>query len=864
MSGAERTLYLIDATSYVYRAFFALPRLTNPKGEPVQAVFGFAKMLLKFLRQVEPKYAAAVFDAPGRTFRDDLFEHYKATRPPTPNELVAQLPLVREVVEGVGLPLVMISGVEADDVIASLASRWVEQGGEVIIVSGDKDLLQLVDGGVRVWDTMYDRWYNAAEVEKKFGIRPEQVPDFIALVGDSVDNIPGVKGIGEKTAQILLRRFGSLENILANVDKVAESREIRGARNVAAALRAQASTAQLGYELARVRRDVPLALTEEDLAVRSLDFERLRPLFLHLGFYSLLRELPRPAAAVEPAHRAAEEPSQVGAYLEEARSAGLLACASTRSENELTVVLARPDGVVLVVPASVLAPRDLLERALNLRATRLVAHDLKRDLRQTSAEECPTAGAFDVMVAAYLLEAPAPAALENVAEFYLGQRLPHFRTDVPSTVAGVTALVPLESVLRGLLVKHGMATLFEQVEAPLVGVLARMEAAGVHVDTEALRAVGEELSRRMENLTREIYELAGTEFNIASPQQLREVLFERLRLPTRGIRRGKTGLSTDVDVLTRLASLHPLPAKILEYRSVAKLHSTYVEGLLAAVDPRTGRLHTTFNQCVTATGRLSSTEPNLQNIPVRGEEGMLIRQCFTAPPGHKLVVADYSQIELRLLAHFSEDPVLCASFHNNEDVHARTAAEVFGIDAASVTRDQRRVAKMINFGVLYGMGAASLAKELGIPVSEAQHYIDQYFTRYARVRQYLDQVVETARQRGFVTTLLGRRRSVPELASPDRAAAQAAERIAFNTPIQGSAADIIKLAMVQLDDAIRQRQLAARMTLQVHDELVFEVAESDVEAMQSLARSVMESVVRLRVPLVVDIGVGSNWAAAHR
>ncbi|MCX8072527.1 MAG: DNA polymerase I [Candidatus Binatia bacterium] len=863
MSDGRDTLYLIDAHSYVYRAFFALPRLTTAQGQPVQAVFGFTKMLLRLLRELKPQYAAAVFDAPGQTFRDEIYADYKATRPATPAELVSQLPYVREVAEGAGLTVLQVAGVEADDVIGTLALRWSERGRPVVIVSGDKDLLQLVNDSIRVWDTLFDRWYDAAAVEKKFGVPPRLIPDFIALVGDTVDNIPGVKGIGEKSAQALLRRLGSLEEVLERAAEIGEWKELRSARTVARALLEQREAALLGRELAQVRCGLELEVDEEQLKVRAMDVPRLRRLFLQLGFHSLLRELPEQAQLPVADYAVASNSTEVCTFLESAPSCSEIALATVQEGRELCAVLGRPSAPALVVCPPVMPPPQVLEAVRAHAPSRLFAHDFKRDLRLAHAEHWNTGAVFDAMVAAYLLECPVPTSLSEVLNFYLGYDCGRFRENIAATAAGVGALPELAATLSGALTDRGMQRLFEEVEAPLVGVLARMEAAGVHVDTVALREVGEELERRLVRLTKEIYQLAGGPFNISSPQQLREVLFERLRLPTRGLRRGRTGLSTDVDALSKLAGLHPLPGKILEYRTVAKLRSTYVEGLLEAVDPTTGRLHTTFNQCVTATGRLSSTEPNLQNIPVRGEEGELVRRCFTAPPGRRLVVADYSQIELRLLAHLSGDPVLCAAFEKGEDIHARTAAEVFGVPPAAVTREQRRLAKMINFGVLYGMGSTSLAKELGISVGEAQRYIDQYFTRYAGVRRYLDEVVQHARQCGYVATLMGRRRSVPELSSPDRAVAQAAERIAFNTPIQGSAADIIKLAMVELDRLIPRERLDATMVLQVHDELVFEVAEDCVEQLCTLVREVMQGVVELRVPLVVDLGVGANWAEAH-
>lgn len=861
-AGAKEAVYLIDASSYVYRAFHALPPLTAPDGLPVQAVFGCARMLLKLLRVAQPRFVAAVFDAPGRTFRDDLFADYKANRPPMPDELSAQIPLVQEVTAACGIPCLVEPGVEADDVIATLAQRFHRMGHEIVIVSGDKDLLQLVRPGVRVWDTMTDRWYDSAAVEQKLGVRPEQVVDWIALMGDPVDNIPGVKGIGEVTARRLLQRFGSAEGVLAHLPEVAEWRELRGAAKIAQALSESRDTVLLGKELARVRTDVPCEVSLDQLVYRGLDLARLRPLFARLGFDSLLRELPETPAAPPRSLERARSREDVEKYLDGVPRGTLIGVAVVSGDGGRASVVASSGRDPLCIEETVQTPDGVLRRLWARDAGAVAGHDLKTDLRIAGAEQLDTSSVFDAMVAAYLLESPVPGRFEEVLAHYLGAHLPPFRSSVEATGVSLWHMPELRAVLDPQLEAAGMAKLFRDVEMPLTGVLARMEAYGVLLDVAALRALGADFERRMAALTAEVFELAGGEFNLSSPQQLREVLFERLRLPTRGVRRGKTGLSTDVDVLTRLAELHPLPRKILDYRTVAKLKSTYVDGLLNAVDAQ-GRLHTSFNQCVTATGRLSSSEPNLQNIPVRGEEGSAIRACFVAPPGRCLLVADYSQIELRLLAHFSGDEVLCGAFARDEDIHARTAAEVFGVAPELVSREMRRVAKIINFGILYGMGAASLARQLGVSMAEAQRYIESYFARYAGVREYIQRSLREARERGYVTTILGRRRSVPALRSKDRAAVQAAERIAMNTPIQGSAADLIKLAMVQIDRQLQAGNWKGTMLLQVHDELVFEVDEAHLEPVRALVRSTMQNAIPLRVPVVVETGVGQNWLEAH-
>ena len=866
MPSSRPVLYLIDASSYVHRAFHALPRLTSPAGLPTHAVYGFSTMMMKLLREVNPVYIGAVFDAPGPTFRDDLFAAYKANRPSMPDELALQFPLVHEVVAALGICALAVPGVEADDVIGSVVARVIVEGADVVIVSGDKDLMQLVRPGVRVWDTMRDQLFDEDAVRARWGVAPAQIVDIMALMGDAIDNIPGVKGIGEKTATALIQQFGSLDAVLSRLDELEASTTLRGAKKLAATLRAESEVAHLSRDLATVRCDVEVGGLEQ-FRMGPPVTAALRAIFTRLGFQTLVRDLSAAAPPVEVAVPAVSDPATLAATVAAARAAGRVAVAvGSRRDGPAVMIVGVPGSASVSIPLAAgdtvpAAAGDLLCDA----AVEKIAHDWKRALHGLAdrVDIDRAEPAFDTMVASYVLEATATHTLEDLATTVLGARLPAARATV-EWLAGAVAVMPdLRERLGARIHDQGMDRLFFEVEMPLVGVLTRMERVGIGLDVAALGSMGAELAERLGVLEGEIYALAGGPFNIGSPTQLREILFERLGLPRKGVKRTKTGLSTDVDVLSRLAAAHPLPQKILDHRALAKLKSTYVDALPAAVNPQTGRLHTTFNQTVAATGRLSSSDPNLQNIPIRTEEGRRIRQAFVATPGFRLVVADYSQIELRLLAHLSEDPALVAAFESGEDVHTRTAAEVFGVLPGLVSAEMRRTAKAINFGIIYGMGAQRLARELGIPLDRADTYIRNYFDRYAGVRAYLDRTLAEARTRGYVTTLLGRRRAMPELVSNDRRVAQAAERTAANTPIQGSAADLIKLAMVAIDRRIRAEGLEVRMLLQVHDELVFEVPEGQCETAAAVVRHEMENVCPLRVPLRVEVGSGRTWADAH-
>jgi len=864
-------LFLVDGSAYVYRAFFALPPLTSPAGLPTNAAYGFTTMLLKLLQDARPELLAMVFDAPGRTFRDELFEEYKGNRPEAPDELASQWPLVHRITEAFRVPTLAIPGVEADDVIGTLARRANEQGIECVVVTSDKDLMQLVGPHTKLWDTMKDKWTDEAGVQERFGVAPAQVADLLGLMGDSIDNIPGIRGIGEKTATAVIRHFGSLDAALARADEAADIPGLRGAKKVAELLRAQADQARLSRDLATIHCDVALAVAPADLRYGGHDPQALRALFNQLGFQTLLRNLPAPARAESTALERIESEQGVAELARAAAAAGRVSLAAAGSG----AAMAGPcDGLVLQVqggaPAFVPltdASRAATAALLGDGAVLKVGHQLKGDIVRLGRRGLRLSGPlFDCGIAAAMLGTSAAQRLEEIVRDVLDEEIAPVRGedgDESALAAGVERLDRLRERLAARLDESAMTAVFRDIEMPLVHVLARVETRGVRIDAEALRAMGVEWRGRLEALTAEIHALAGGEFNIGSPIQLREVLFERLGLSTKGVKRGKTGLSTDVDVLTRLAEEHPLPAKILEHRALAKLLSTYVDSLVAAVNPETGRVHTVFNQTGAATGRLSSNDPNLQNIPVRGDEGRRIRGAFIPAAGCLFVAADYSQIELRVMAHLSGDPGLTAAFRAGQDIHAATAADIFETLPGMVTPDMRRIAKVINFGIMYGMGPQRLAGELGISHAAAQKYIEQYFERFQGVRRFIDDTVARGRETGYVSTAFGRRRLVPELQSRHRATQQAAERAAINMPIQGTAADLIKIAMVRVDRRLRREELQAEIILQVHDELLLEVPEAEVDSASAAVREEMEKAAELSVPLVVDVGRGLSWAEAH-
>jgi DNA polymerase-1 len=855
-------LYLVDGSSYVFRAFHAIPFLSTSKGVPTNAVYGFATMLLKLLREERPSHLAMVFDAPGETFRDELFADYKANRSALPDELAPQLPIIRRLVAALAIPVLEQRGVEADDVIGTLATRAAADGVEVVIVTGDKDFQQLVGPRISLLDTMYGKRTTLDDVRARYGVEPERWIDVVGLMGDAIDNIPGIRGIGEKTAAALIRHAGTLETLLAGLDGL-EASGIRGAKGLAEKIRAHAEQTRLAKSLATIRCDLPLTPALDEFSCQPLRRAELEELCRELEFHSLLRELGEAAPApLADAAAAARSGAAVLAELAGAEHCAIVLDAGTepamRATPRALALAPAPDASIEVTPPW----PDEVGRVLGASGCEKVAADVKRLAIVLERHGSPLAGdLFDVGIASYVLDPSRPShGVAELARHFLGVAPP--ADDDPSRHEWeARTTLALRPILERALVEHDELGLFRDVEMPLTLVLAAMERRGVKVDQGVLAALGAEFRVGLARLEGEIYALAGGEFKINSTPQLRDVLFERLKISTRGIRKGKTGFSTDVDVLTRLAAVHPLPAKILEHRALAKLLSTYVDPLIALVHPETGRIHTCFNQTVTATGRLSSTEPNLQNIPIRTDEGRRIRAAFVPEAGKVLIAADYSQIELRILAHLTGDPVLVEAFTTGQDIHTRTAAEVFDVAPALVSSEMRRRAKVINFGIIYGMGPQRLARELDITLADAQRYIASYFARYAGVARFIEETLAEARRQGYVATLLKRRRYLPELTSREEGVRQFAERTAINTPVQGSAADLIKLAMVRLEARLAREHVRAAMILQVHDELVIEADADAADAAIAVIRDEMERVMPLRVPLQVDIGAGPNWAA---
>ncbi|MEI7703891.1 MAG: DNA polymerase I [Deltaproteobacteria bacterium] len=895
------TLTLIDGSGFVFRAFHAIPHLSTTKGQPTNAVYGFTTMLLKALREHAPSHVALVFDASRKSFRTDLDPTYKAQRPDAPEDLVRQFPLIRDVARALDVPVLEEVGVEADDVIATLARRGRAQGFDVVIVTGDKDFAQLVGEGIELYDPMAEAagrggWTRTEDVERKLGVRPEQVVELMALTGDKVDNVPGVPGVGDVTAAALVRHFGTVEAMLARPEEIPTA-VARGGVKLKAKVEALAERIRLNKVLVTLKEDLPLPLGPTDLARRPVDTERARALFTELEFGRLLRELPAPAQAPSP-----REPTQVvvtGAELArvvaEIRLAGLAGFRAAFSSPAPRRIA--PAGISLAagerswyvpiqhrylgappqLPAGEVATalRPLLEDP----AVEIHAHDLKAEIHALRhlGLPAPARGIDTELANRLLLPARREHALADVARERLGVEIPPAPADAgkgegdPATFpveetavhAGAAAAVlpRLAATLVQALRDAGLLRLHEEVERPLVPVLAGMEQAGVAVDSAAMGSMSVEFGGAMRDLEGRIHAAAGRTFNVASTRELAQVLFVELGLPV--VKRLKTGPSTDQDVLETLAEEHPLPRLVLEHRSLSKLKGTYVDALPVLIDPSDGRIHTTFNQAGAATGRLSSQDPNLQNIPVRTELSRRIRAAFVAAPGSVLVSADYSQIELRILAHYAEDPALLESFRIREDVHARTAAETFGVPAGEVTPDQRRVAKVLNFGIAYGLSAFGMAQRLGMPPGEAQAVIDRYFARYAGVKRWLDATVASARETGEVRTLWGRRRELPEIRARNPGLRQAAERMAVNTPIQGTAADIVKIAMLRVDRVLREERLATRMILQVHDELLLEAPMAEAERAESLLRLAMEGAAELRVPLDVEVGRARSWAEAH-
>ncbi len=876
------TLLLVDGNSLLYRSFFAIPRLTNRDGMPTHAVYGFATVLRKTVAEESPDLVAVVFDAPGKTFRHEIFDQYKANRPETPDDLSLQFSPARELCDVLGLSHLEIAGVEADDVIGTLATRAERSGYRVYAVSSDKDFLQLVSNRVSVINPGKDIRYDPEAVEERFGVRPEKVIDVLGLMGDSVDNVPGVPGIGEKGAIRLIQEWGSLEACLENAEKIANKRQREG-------LQQYAEQARLSKKLVRIVTDVPLDLDLESLRYRGAQREQAFAFFEKLGFTSLLKDyLPESDSGQPASHRAIEKPSDLERVIEAARGKGILSIALTSESGEssepvIGVGLAvRPGEGFYVSMSGAPQERDLsskLGSVLSDPSILKVGHDLKEVQGFLVRYGIELGGIdFDAMIASYLLN-PSKRShdLDSLALEILQRPLtqtqgakgeqktlpgigaPPAPSDARPAAERAEVVLRLRDPLEQRIEAEGLATVFREIELPLIAVLADMEQVGIGLDVDKLRSLSNELGAQLETLTQEIYELAGVEFNVNSPKQVGEVLFEKMNLPTFQKTKKQRLASTRMEVLEELAVHFELPRKILEYRSLAKLKGTYVDALPQLVRSETGRIHTSFNQAVTATGRLSSSEPNLQNIPIRTEEGRRIRTAFVAAPGWQLLSADYSQIELRVLAHMSREPTLIDSFRRGEDIHHRTAVQMFGDHSELSEAERRRRAKIVNFSIIYGKTAFTLAKDIGVSTRDAQAFIDDYFERHSMVRQLLDGIIREARTTGKVKTLFGRHRYIPGIESRNRNTRQAAERVAVNTPIQGTAADLIKKAMVQLWNELRGRGMRSKLLLQVHDELVLEVPEEEVERAAALVREVMEGVHPMEIPLIVEIALGRSW-----
>ncbi len=893
-----KRIVLVDGSSYLYRAFHAMPNLANSKGEPTGAVYGIVNMLRRLLREQDTPYFVVVFDAPGKTFRDRLYTEYKANRPPMPDDLRSQIEKVHAVIKALGLPLLSISDVEADDVIGTLARAASNHDMEAFIVSGDKDLAQLVGPGVTMCDSMKDVIYDEQGVQEKFGVPPDRIIDFLALVGDTSDNIPGVPKVGPKTAARWLMDYGSLDALVEQADSVSGK--------VGENLRASLDQLALSRELATIKCDVPLEHGPDALMVSAPDDEALRKLYAELEFKTWLSELGglnESTDAAEEVHGRYEtilDKKTFKKWVDKLAKAPVFAFDT--ETTSIDAMQARLVGVSFAVEAgeSAYVPvgHDYLDAPAQLtcdevlEALRPILEDPQRaKLGQNLKYDCTVLHnhgvnldgiRFDTMLESYVLDSTGSRHdLDTLALKYLGHKTIHYEdvagkgkgqlsfNQVPLEQAGPYAAEDADISLRlhdalypRLEKESAQASLFERIEMPLVPVLSKIERTGVRVDCDMLATQSRELSERIQALEVLAHKEAGGPFNIASPKQIQEILFDRLELPVLS-KTPKGQPSTAESVLAELADQHELPRLILEHRGLSKLRSTYTEKLPTLVNPRTGRVHTSYHQAAVATGRLSSSDPNLQNIPVRTAEGRRIREAFVPEPGYRLVAADYSQIELRIMAHLSADEGLLNAFAKGEDVHRATAAEVFGVALDAVSGDQRRSAKAINFGLIYGMSAFGLARQLGIDRGQAQDYINLYFERYPGVRTFMDATRLQVREKKFVETVFGRRLFLPDISSSNHARRQGAERAAINAPMQGTAADLIKLAMLAVDEWLTKENHDARIIMQVHDELVLEVPEADVKAVGKKLAVLMSEVAELAVPLKVDVGNGINWAEAH-
>ena len=928
---APNPLVLVDGSSYLYRAFHAFPPLTNSAGEPTGAMYGMLNMLKSLISQVQPSHIAVVFDAKGKTFRDEMFEQYKSHRPPMPDDLRKQIQPLHDIIRALGIPLLVIEGVEADDVIGTLAVAASKANQKVLISTGDKDMAQLVDDNIMLINTMNNTLLDREAVIEKYGIPPELIIDYLALMGDSADNIPGVAGVGEKTALGLLQGIGSMAEIYANLDKVAEL-PIRGAKKLGDKLLAEKEMADLSYRLATIKTDVALDITPEQLTLGASNNDQLTEYFGRYEFKRWLNEVMNGADSITNNN---EQPTKINHYqatpvlaqdnskealppiqidrsryetllteadlnrwVEKLKQAKLFAL-DTETDNldymaanlvGISFALENGEAAYLPLQLDYLgAPKTLekttaltlLKPVLENHAIHKVGQNFKYDLTIFARNGIDVQGVtFDTMLESYVLNSTGRHNMDDLAKRYLGHQTISFEeiagkgknqltfNQIPLEQAAEYAAedadvtMKLQQVLWEKLSKEPtLEKLFKEMELPLLGVLSRMERRGVLIDSDALFLQSNEIANRLSELEEQAYVLAGQPFNLASTKQLQEILFDKLGLPV--IQKTPKGApSTNEEVLEELAFSHELPKVLVEHRGLSKLKSTYTDKLPQMVNPKTGRVHTSYHQAVTATGRLSSSDPNLQNIPIRNEEGRRIRQAFIAREGFIVVAADYSQIELRIMAHLSQDQGLINAFTQGKDIHRSTAAEIFGVALDEVTSEQRRNAKAINFGLIYGMSSFGLSRQLGIGRADAQSYMDLYFKRYPGVQTFMHDIREKAKAQGYVETLFGRRLYLPDINSSNGMRRKAAERVAINAPMQGTAADIIKRAMIQLDQKL-QNDPDIAMIMQVHDELVFEVRSEKVAFYSELIKTQMESAADLVVPLIVEVGQGTNWDEAH-
>jgi len=854
-------LFLIDSYGFIFRAYHARARSGSPpmrtsSGLSTEAVYIFHNMVRKLLTSYKPEYIAAIFESAGPTFRDEAFADYKANRAAMPEDLGPQIPYVRRILEALRIPILEYPGFEADDVIGTLAEKCAGPDLDVVIVSSDKDMLQLVNDRVSMYNPMKeDTWYDPAKVLEFMGVKPSQVADLLALKGDSIDNIPGAPGIGDKGAKDIILQFGSIEAALDGAAGVQRKMYRDSLQN-------NRERIELSKKLATIDCNVPITFALEETRAQTPDMAELKPLYRELEFFSLLKELGPTEDSHTRDYAVFDTPSALDEWISTVPQDAPLALAFTAGDGDLggppSIGFAARTGEGRAAPLDIVrsSARAIREIASGERAK--VAHDFKSLMLGLPGEGIEPGGLkHDILLYAFLICAdPSGCSATTLAEKYLDRKL------LPPAEQAAEATLAIYEKLSPEIEKDGLRELYEKIDLPLVAVLARMEREGIRIDTAQLSALGARMETDIQRLGIEISRLAGKTFNINSPQQLGKVLFEDMGLPT-PVKYGKgKQISTAADVLEDLAAEHEIARKVLDYRQLTKLKGTYVDALPALIRHDTGRVHTTFNQIGAATGRLSSSNPNLQNIPIRSELGREIRAAFIPREGWQLVVADYSQIELRLLAHMSRDPVLVEAFRNGEDIHTRTAAEVLGVPPLMVTPDMRRSAKAVNFGIVYGQTPFGLAQSLGIERKEAETYIRAYFERYRGVREFIDRTIEQVRETGYATTLLGRRRPIPDMKSRNPNARGFAERTAVNTPLQGTAADLIKMAMIRIDALLRDRRLQSKMLLQVHDELVFEAPPEETKDLHNLIKHEMEQVYSLSVPLIADVGLGRNWRDA--